>query len=61
MQEHSNYTILEARDADGKLHDCYYDEVDWYVERDINRKKEEGWTDFLIVQNPKNYKLTIEQ
>lgn len=50
-----------------------YDKMNQQLYRKVGRKYvaetdpyaldglREGWTDFLIVQNPRNYKLTIEQ
>lgn len=58
--DYSQFTILEGRNPHtGKLRDMYFDEAEWYVQREINQCLEEGWTEISIVQNPRNYKLTL--
>ena len=53
-------TKIEYRDKrDGKLKELWYDETEFYIQRDINRIKEDGNTEFEILENPKNHNLII--
>jgi len=54
-----DYTIIEGRDQYGKLHDLWFDETDFYIERAVKGYLAEGWSEFSVVQNPRKYKLTI--
>lgn len=58
--DYSQFTILEGRNPQtGKLRDMYFDEVEYYIQKEINQYIKEGWTEISIVQNPRNYKLVL--
>lgn len=54
-------TLIEARNPDGKLIDLWFDESEVYIQREVDRMVEVGYTDFAIVENPKNYAILHPQ